>query len=583
MILQPKAPEAGPAAEAAPRRRLPLAALMKAARPSKKSLRRHVERVSAAQALPAVAVAGVEPARELARPVARPIARRELEAAWLLPGGPTSVAAPEVEAARNHAPCWVVLRADPRHGAALHNWLAAPQRGRRAIHFDSSDGRLQRAGFALALVREAGGWSQLLTRRGQQHRVELGPSLIPPDADIGRHADTALGAQLEAKLGGAPLQCQFTQLGRCSERVVRSAGARIRAELNVTIWRSGASRRADCQLRLQLDDDSRPSAGPARDALLALAARLARRFGMWLDARPPQDAAGWLARGRTSAPAVAATRAVLHSGMAPATALGVIVDNCLEQIVPNLADLGSGDAEHLHQARVGLRRLRSALRTFGAWSDRIDPAWEPALGQLFRRLGASRDRDMLAESVLPQLRAAGAPVGVGAAPADAVQADAAQAVRDPGVTALLLALTGFTWAAAQAAPTPATPLREAAAVALKHLCTRLRRDATRFRELDDAQRHRARKRLKRLRYGLEATAGVQPRRKLERFLGALRPAQERIGEYNDLLVAEASFRAAAERDPGAWFALGWIASRRPAALDAAVAALRATAKAKAPW
>ncbi len=34
---------------------------------------------------------------------------------------------------------------------------------------------------------------------------------------------------------------------------------------------------------------------------------------------------------------------------------------------------GVADAEHIHQARVSLRRLRSALHHFATWSDELNP------------------------------------------------------------------------------------------------------------------------------------------------------------------------------------------------------------------
>lgn len=47
---------------------------------------------------------------------------------------------------------------------------------------------------------------------------------------------------------------------------------------------------------------------------------------------------------------------------------------------------GVADAEHIHQARVSLRRLRSALHHFATWSDELNPVWEEQIAELFRKL-----------------------------------------------------------------------------------------------------------------------------------------------------------------------------------------------------
>jgi CHAD domain-containing protein len=49
---------------------------------------------------------------------------------------------------------------------------------------------------------------------------------------------------------------------------------------------------------------------------------------------------------------------------------------------------------------------------------------------------------------------------------------------------------------------------------------------------------------------------------VERYLEPLRLAQDALGAFNDLSVADLAFRAKVARDPRAWFAIGWLAARR---------------------
>ena len=62
----------------------------------------------------------------------------------------------------------------------------------------------------------------------------------------------------------------------------------------------------------------------------------------------------------------------------------------------------------MHQLRVGLRRLTTALRAFGeAAPDLVD--CEIPIAEVFRALGRWRDTGVTEESIVPRLRDAGAP------------------------------------------------------------------------------------------------------------------------------------------------------------------------------
>ena len=62
-------------------------------------------------------------------------------------------------------------------------------------------------------------------------------------------------------------------------------------------------------------------------------------------------------------------------------------------------------------------------------------------------------------------------------------------------------------------------------------------------------------------------------KKVKKQLEILRPAQEALGHYNDLCVAEALFRHLAETDPRAWFAVGWLVAQRDAQVAVAAGLL----------
>lgn len=269
---------------------------------------------------------------------------------------------------------------------------------------------------------------------------------------------------------------------------------------------------------------------------------------------------------------------VLKKNGSPDAALRDIVLACLDQILPNAAEAAAerGSPEHLHQARIGLRRLSSALRLFGDWSDAVQADWLPRTSDLVARLGNTRDRDVLAGSILPELQAAGAPFAD--LPCDERGEAASDILRHPGCAQLWLELIAFAHEVQRHAPSTtaahASKLTMLIDPRIGHLHRQLERDAAAYLTLDDALRHRARKRLKRLRYCIELVASLYRSKEVSHYLNQLRPAQDALGEYNDLCVATTLFERMVERDARAWFALGWLAARRASSADCAAHALQ---------
>jgi inorganic triphosphatase YgiF len=454
----------------------------------------------------------------------------------------------------------------------------------RAKYLDTPDRRLAAAGLALRLRQEDRRWLQTLKGRGDgllerlEHEVVVPGSVRTPAVlDLARHAGTPVCDALMRALGpdgAAALQPIFETHVRRTVRVVRSGGALVEVALDLGEIRAGDSAVPICEIEFELQRG--PLVG-----LIDLARRWAGRHALWLDVRTKAERGDRLARGVThGAPETARASPLLATQSADA-ALRAIVATCLAHILPNAADVmaGVGGPEHLHQARVGLRRLRTALRLYGDWSTEVDPAWSQALADLFGRLGAARDRDALAASLLPALRSAGAPMAE--LPSVDEGDEPAQALR--GASALWLALMAFTRGSAQAGGEASVSMAERARAPLKRLHRSLADDAARFMTLDDVSRHRARKRLKRLRYGVEFAAPLFGGKAVKGYLSRLKPAQEALGELNDLVVAESAFRAQVEGDSRAWFALGWIAAQRLRLLQQAAQALRKLSKAPKFW
>jgi CHAD domain-containing protein len=270
----------------------------------------------------------------------------------------------------------------------------------------------------------------------------------------------------------------------------------------------------------------------------------------------------------------------LAQGVDSHTALRLVLGNSLAQVLANASDIAheaDTEPEQLHQLRVGMRRLRTALRELGTLADTLRPEWGEALGQLFGRLGSARDRDALAQTLLPALHKAGAsglqlPV-IEAEPA------AQAALREPGTTQLWLQLVAF----AAAGSVSEQAFAPAARQRLARLFKQVRRDAAQFDTLDDTARHRLRKRVKRLRYLSEFAASAFRAKRVAAFLKRLAPAQEALGDFNDVCVANALFEHAAPDDPMAMFALGWLAHERDDAIARCQRTLAPLGKARPFW
>ena len=440
----------------------------------------------------------------------------------------------------------------------------------QAQYFDTPDRRLAAAGITLRLRQQGQAWVQTLKCPGGhrwarlEHEVPRAAEAGEPVLDLALHADTEPGRQLTAALGnqGGHLQVVYTTEVQRSLRAVRGPGLQAEMALDVGQIRAGNACRELYELEFELKAGS-------IDALVALATRWAERHRLWLDVVTKPERGEQLAQGARSVAPVHAQPLVLGDPQSPDAALRQMVGACLAHLLPNVAEIAGGVAspEHLHQARVALRRLRTALRLYGDWSPEADAQWAPALATLFAQLGALRDRDALEAGLLPALHAAGAP-GV-ELPDEAAAADLAEILRGPACTRLWLALIAFASGTRKDdVLQPAGDARALAAARLKRLRRQLARDARAYAGLADEQRHRARRRLKRLRYGIEFTASLFREKKVEAYLAHLKPAQDALGEYNDLVVAEQVFARLVPAQPQAWFALGWLAARRAGLLQA---------------
>jgi len=251
---------------------------------------------------------------------------------------------------------------------------------------------------------------------------------------------------------------------------------------------------------------------------------------------------------RLLGPAAHAVRAeplVLPADATAGMALQAIVQACLRQYRLNEALLLAApqlppSPEALHQARVALRRLRSALAMFMPLIA-SDPPPLAELRWLAAVLGEVRDFDAL----LAKLPDGPLHHSVQAARTAAMQR-AVAALQSARVRHLLLDIAQWLalgrWhqdAAGQAARD--APAAQHAAEMLARLRRKVKRRSAALDAGDDEARHELRKAAKKLRYAAEFLgslfAAPRQRKRHQHFVAALEALQDELGALNDLVTA----------------------------------------------
>lgn len=474
-----------------------------------------------------------------------------------------------------------------------------------AIYLDTDDRRLARAGMAWRLRREGRRWIQAL-KAGTSNALErFEHEVIRPDAspDPSAHTGTAQGDQLisllrRARADGVEAGERFRSEIRRTTRRIRTRGALVEVAFD-----EGRLVSTDRRLRVREIEFELVSGSPV--AMLVLAERWRKRFGLIYDPRSKAERGDGLAEGSPFPSVRKAKRPSYSHDTAAIDAFGLVLDECLEQITRNAIGLIDGNPghriEHVHQLRVGIRRLRSALRSFRGWVPPPPEQLEQRLRSLFLELGLSRDSDVLVGGVGAELNRVGAPpltlpaVPAGPDPADAMKSadtqqtllawitwraalapSAAGAPRDAGTRPMAEQGQAATTAERAAPPQEGGPADASSTPApcqnsrsfprtverrLRRWHARIVSDWKSFDGLDEAGLHALRKRIKRQRYAVEFFAPVLRKRQMERYLDALAAVQDRMGALNDGIVARARYQVLVATDPAAWFALGWLTAR----------------------
>jgi triphosphatase len=408
-------------------------------------------------------------------------------------------------------------------------------------YFDSKDGAVRRAGYSLRVRRAGGRHVQTVKHKpasaaGLFVRREWEREVAGPGLDKEALAKTPLGRLLDAA-GAGPLVRQVRSQFRRTSWLVTHKGSRVEIVLDEGIVAGGGGEAPLCELELEL------KSGKPR-ALFALAQEIGAAVPLRLGVLSKAERGYALADKSLSEPARAEPVA-LAAPLSEGEGFRAVAHACLRHYRLNeIVLLARRDADALHQARIALRRLRSALSLFRSTVRGKDyQEVREGLSWLSGQLGDARNVDVLIAGAGfgPDDPAHGRLAKARAKAYDRVEA----ALGSERVRALMLRLA--LWIEAGAWRFRERAGRELSGLAthqLERQWRQVRRHGARLGKVGADDRHRLRLDVKKLRYAAEFLAGLSGKKKAERarrdrFIAALKELQERLGDLNDAEAAEA--------------------------------------------
>lgn len=458
------------------------------------------------------------------------------------------------------------LQLDARSARKLasHPLLAGcePQRLRLLnTYYDTPDLALHARRIALRFRQK--GWDWLLTVKsaepasgGLAVRSEWEAPATPGQFDFSHVDAPELKDFLEAAI--PRLEPAFSTDFRRQIWQVPFGESRIELALDRGWIASGERREAICEVELEL------LAGRIED-IFGLTRSLQKHLHLHPAIASKAERGYKLFLGEASKPFKARPPA-LDESLTPVEAFRSIALGCLEHFQRNEQGLrDGGEAEFIHQARVALRRLRSAIKLFAP----VLPAeFVKAYGQTWQTLagalGDARNWDVFLEETLPPIHAL--------FPADRdlkrLRNEARQRakrarrsiVRLIGVREYPRLIVEFTAAVYALGDTQDLSLKKFAGDRLAYHARRARKLAERHATLSPEDRHRMRIAFKKLRYTTEFFAPLLPPNRLAPYLAVLGRLQDELGLINDHVTAEMLIgEVLAKRPPGPIH--GWMAGR----------------------
>jgi len=423
----------------------------------------------------------------------------------------------------------------------------------RAVYYDTKDGELAGLGLTIRLRKEGHCWVQTAKMRTSdplirlEHNVDVPtpPHQEIPALNLARHDGTAVGAAISKALQNLPSQQRkMILIDRFHINVVRQTrteylgDSKVEMAFDTGIIRCGERFIPVCELEMELKSG-------AIENLFLLAEVWAIRTGLQIYT-PSKAARGeYLIAERKGAAPCKAENPKIGRNEGKTRFLVLTLQSCLMQIMGNVSEVSVGEEneEFIHQLRVGLRRIRTALRELSKFSANINPTWEPAFSQVFHDLGTHRDIAAVLPKVLEAMHVCGIDYGWKAPSKldSGTPQMTVNAVEFQRAMLSVLAYCNITLRDEEHKKHTHGALKKEIERLLDKLHMRIAIDAKHFSTLTIARRHDLRKRLKRLRYLSEFAGSLFDSGRVKRYLNDWRKAQDALGTYNDYRISFDTF------------------------------------------
>ena len=409
-----------------------------------------------------------------------------------------------------------------------------------STYFDTADCDLAKSGFTLRVRRDGEKRIQTVKSRGAagaaSSRGEWEERLESDEPNLERASGTPIADALPPAARLLPVA--VSDINRTT-RLIRFEGAVIEAAFDVGSIEANGEKEPVRELELELKAGS-------EGALYRLALALHTTAPLRIDA-DSKAARGYRLRYGGAPKAVEAKDVTLNSDVAGADAFRIIVSNALAHLLANRGPALAGDAEGVHETRIAIRRLRSALRLF---RPHLEPnatgLFEAEMRTLGRVVGEARDWDVFLSEVLPEAGKRSAERGLieilrepAERRAKAAHATAERKLDEPSFTSLVLGLAAWAHEAHTLGDKRfLRPLADLAPNLLDRLLIKAeKRGRGVHADSPAADLHPLRKSLKKLRYGVEFFAAVYPRKSAKDYVKSLKRVLRAQGAINDAALA----------------------------------------------
>ncbi|MFM9881623.1 MAG: CHAD domain-containing protein [Burkholderiales bacterium] len=455
-------------------------------------------------------------------------------------------------------PGWSPIKRGRARRASLHS-----------IYFDTPDRTLQRAQIALRLRRDGARWIQTLKAGGSyagglHSRNEFEWFVAGSTLDLEPIRALDLGSALR-KCDWSALRPVFTtRFERVAFNVEPAPDALTEVAVDIGTIRAGRRSQRICEIELELKTGE-------EGVLFSLAERLVDDFSLRLGYASKAERGFTLASGDAVKPVKAGT-IPLDKRESIAVAAQRLIGDCLNHLQANETGfLKATDPEYLHQLRVALRRLRTAMAVFHGLFPAADFAtWRAELRWLNTCLAPARDADVWDTETLPEIVASlGERPGMPALLSQSrrmreeARADARRAVGSARYVRLILSLAHAVSNLSKAPPQALDDsLMKFVARVMDHRERRLR--ASDLLSSGPARLHEARLDAKKLRYIGEMFVTLGKPKRARRYLDGLARLQNVLGSMNDGSVGVGMLQrnAGGTVDPGLMLLIeGWLIGR----------------------